>query len=518
MTSHPANHLERRPGLILALVCLPVFIGALDLTVISAVLPKVMVDLEIPLQTGLDDASWLVTGYLLAYTVTMSFMGRVSDLYGRRRVYLVCLVIFVMGSAWVALAETLPWLIAGRIVQAFGGGAMVPVSMALVGDLYPPDRRAGPLGLIGAVDTAGWVIGHLYGGILVRSFDWRLIFWLNIPISLLALALTWWAMQRLPQPRTAERMDWLGAVLITLSLTALNIGLSAGGELTFGTMSERAGLPPYALPLVLLASILFAVFLWIQRRVEHPLLNLALFQSSGVGAAGIINFVLGYAIVIGLVNVPLFVNTLLATSASEGAWMSGWLLSAFTLPMAIAAVPGGWLTGRLGYRLTAGLGLSLGVAGFLLLGGWTPDTTYAQMIPGLATAGVGLGLTISPIATAVINAAAEEERGVAAATVIILRLVGMTIGVSAMTTFGLRRFQTISTRLMAESGAEGASALEQLASIGAQATAAIVSEAFLLGAAGCGLALLTAFWLKKQKAPVPAQEIPGPSPEIPSRD
>ena len=132
-----------RPTLILALVCLPVFIGALDLTVISAVLPQVMYDLEIPLQSGLDDASWLVTGYLLAYTVTMSFMGRVSDLYGRRRVYLLCLALFAAGSAGVALAETLPWLIVGRVVQAIGGGAMVPVSMALVGDLFPPARRAG---------------------------------------------------------------------------------------------------------------------------------------------------------------------------------------------------------------------------------------------------------------------------------------------------------------------------------------------------------------------------------------
>ncbi len=135
----------------------------------------------------------------------------------------------------MALAETLPWLIAGRVVQAIGGGAMVPVSMALVGDLVPPARRAGLLGLIGAVDTAGWVVGHLYGGIMVRLFDWRLLFWLNIPVALLALGLTWWAMRDLPQSRTAESLDWTGAILIALSLTALNIGLSAGGELTLSS-------------------------------------------------------------------------------------------------------------------------------------------------------------------------------------------------------------------------------------------------------------------------------------------
>jgi MFS family permease len=240
----------------MALVCLPVFIGALDLTVISAVLPQVMYDLEIPLQTDLDQASWLVTGYLLAYSVTMSFMGRVSDLYGRRRVYLICLSIFTVGSAGVAVADTLPWLIAGRVVQAIGGGAMVPVSMALVGDLFPPGRRAALVGLIGAVDTAGWVTGHLYGGIMVRMFDWRLIFWLNIPIALLALALTWWALQKVPQPRTAERLDWLGAVLIALCLTALNLGLGSGGELTLSAavLDEPPGAPAYAVPWATVSS------------------------------------------------------------------------------------------------------------------------------------------------------------------------------------------------------------------------------------------------------------------------
>ena len=208
---------ERTPWLIVALIGVPVFIGALDLTIISAVLPAVVLDLEVPLQTGLDDAAWAVSGYLLAYTISMTFMGRVSDLIGRRRVYLICLVIFMLGSWFVAVADYGPtdlviriarrWfaarpdrsgvalalLIAGRAVQALGAGAMVPVSMALVGDIFPPGRRAQPLGVIGAVDTAGWVIGHLYGGLMVQIVSWRVLFWLNIPICLLALGLIAWA-------------------------------------------------------------------------------------------------------------------------------------------------------------------------------------------------------------------------------------------------------------------------------------------------------------------------------------
>ncbi len=486
------------PGLIMALVCLPVFIGALDLTVISAVLPQVMYDLEIPLQTDLDQASWLVTGYLLAYSVTMSFMGRVSDLYGRRRFYLICLSIFTVGSAGVAVADTLPWLIAGRVVQAIGGGAMVPVSMALVGDLFPPGRRAALVGLIGAVDTAGWVTGHLYGGIMVRMFDWRLIFWLNIPIALLALALTWWALQKVPQPRTAERLDWLGAVLIALCLTALNLGLGSGGELTLSAtvLDEPPGAPAYAVPLILAAGALFLAFLWVEHRSSHPLLALGLFRRPGVAAAGLINFVLGYCVVIGLVNVPLFINIIIPGSPAERAWMSGWLLSAYTIPMALAAIPGGWMVNRLGYRPPAWLGLLLGAAGFVALGTWTPHTNYAQMVPPLVIGGIGLGLVISPAATVVINAAGERERGMAAALVIVLRLIGMTVGVSAMTTYGVRRFRAISTSLLAaaDSGSV-ASSLEQMLEIGSQATVQIVNEAFWVGAAACGLATVGAIWL-----------------------
>jgi MFS family permease len=201
------------PWLIIAIICVPIFIGAMDLTVVSAVLPQVIFDLEIPIQTGLDEAAWIVSGYLLAYTVAMTFMGRLSDIYGRLRVFLVALIIFGFGSYLVAVADSWPTdlllrgaysfqlgrpdpsqvaliaLIGSRMIQAFGAGAMVPVGMALVGDLYPEGKRARLLGVIAAVDTAGWVVGHLYGGILVRFFNWRVIFWLNIPLCIISFIL-----------------------------------------------------------------------------------------------------------------------------------------------------------------------------------------------------------------------------------------------------------------------------------------------------------------------------------------
>ena len=252
-----------RPWLILALVSVPIFIGALDLTIVSAVLPAVLTDLEIPVQTGLDDAAWVVSGYLLAYTVSMTFMGRMSDLWGRKRVYIVSLIIFIVGSALVAMSPNAPadilyriWnsvssssadraymglyaLIFGRVIQAFGAGALVPISMALVGDIFPPGRRALPLGIIGGVDTAGWVLGHLYGGVMVQFFAWPVLFWLNIPLALIALALTVWALRGLKAPAMSGRFDWAGAALIILALTGLNLALNISADPSPGLSLEH---------------------------------------------------------------------------------------------------------------------------------------------------------------------------------------------------------------------------------------------------------------------------------------
>src|SRR5205809_2770122 len=212
---------HRYPRLILAIVCLPVFIGALDLTIVSAVLPEVIRSLTIEIQK-LDVAGWVVTGYFVSYAISMTFMGKVSDIAGRRLVYLACLAIFFVGSWLVAAspgwparlaADVMPLigadpqsgfaalyaLIAGRVVQAFGAGAMVPVSMALVADLFPPERRALPLGVVGAIDTAGWVLGHLYGGIMVQFMSWPYLFWINLPIVLVIFGLTWWGLKGLPR-------------------------------------------------------------------------------------------------------------------------------------------------------------------------------------------------------------------------------------------------------------------------------------------------------------------------------
>ncbi|NWG21643.1 MAG: MFS transporter [Chloroflexi bacterium] len=491
---------NRHPVITLALVCAAVFLGAVDLTIVTAVLPKIMVDLGVSIDTELHRASWVITGYLLAYTVSMTFTGRLSDLYGRRAAYLVCLAIFTVGSMVVAVAPAIDEVIAGRVIQALGAGALVPISMALVSDLFPPERRPAALGVIAAVDTAGWMVGHVYGGALMRLFDdWRLLFWINVPFGILALALTWLALRRVVVTRATGSFDWRGAVLISVSLTALNIGLGAGAEPGQADFyGERPGTPPYALPLTLVALALLVAFIQVERHAVDPLLDLRLFHSRGVASAAVVNVLVGFALALAIANVPLFINTRLGLLnptdpdiLRQGAWDSGLVLSALTLALALLAWPGGRLAGHFAERLPAGLGLITALAGYLLMSRWQSGTDYLTMVGGLALAGAGLGLVLAPAASAIISAAGPERRGVASALVIVLRLIGMTVGVSTLTLWGVQRQDALrhaaNPALLAD--------FDQARMFLIDVAARVVGETFLFAAAACAIGLVVAWWL-----------------------
>ena len=310
---------QQYPRLILALVCLPVFIGALDLTIVSAVLPEVIRSMTIEIQK-LDVAGWVVTGYFVSYAISMTFMGRVSDIAGRRIVYLVCLAIFFVGSWLVAASPGWPAavvqrmmqpfyadspsdlaplyaLIVGRVIQAFGAGAMVPVSMALVADLFPPGQRALPLGIVGAVDTAGWVLGHLYGGIMVQFVSWPYLFWINLPVVFAIFCVTWWGLAGLKRMNVNGGMDWIGVTLVGAALTLLNIGL---GSPEISLEESTAPPPHHRLYWIAAAVVALALFLISQRRVRNPILDLRIFSNRNLSSASGVNLLVGFCIMVAL--------------------------------------------------------------------------------------------------------------------------------------------------------------------------------------------------------------------------
>lgn len=499
------------PNRLIALVSVAIFIGAMDLTVASAFLPQVVVDFELNTQQ-FALAGWVVTMYLAAYAVSMTFAGRLSDLYGRRRAYLLCLAIFIAGSLMVALTRTrglaftfaLEWLVISRVVQALGAGAMVPVSMALVGDLYPPERRASPLGFIAAVDTAGWVVGHLYGGIMIRFFtDWRIIFWVNIPIGLLTFALCARALHAVPRPTAKGKLDWVGAGLIGLALAAFNVALGSSAETGRVSQFVEQSTPEYQLPLLIASIGLFIGFVVWELRTAQPLLDLRLFRQRTFTGASLVNLAVGFALIVALGVVPLFINAVVASSQpgatveqilSDGAWYTGWVLSALTVTMALMSLVIGRIVNRFGYRLPTAVGLIVAAIGFVIASRWQVTTTYWEMTPGLIVAGAGFGLVLSPIATAVVNSAPAGERGVASALVIILRLVGMSLGGSIALTWGTQRVQTLAAQLAAGTSQFSGNTFE----IFRQATAQAVGESFLLFAvSACLIALLPALLMRR---------------------
>ena len=435
-----------------------VFIGALDLTVIATILPRMVVDLRIN-TADIDRYVWVVNGYLLAYVVAIPIVGRVSDLIGRRWAFQAALAIFAIGSVWCAFADDLAGLIIGRAIQGAGGGALLPVTMALVGDLVPPARRTRALGLVGAIDTLGWVLGPLLGAAIVAiapgEEPWRWVFFINVPFAVaagLALARTSSGQRAIPKGWVSQ-LDLVGTLLLSGTLLLLNLGLSTGGEVGVAQTGGRAlggtrnPLAPYLWPLLGGALLLGVIFLWWERRAATPLLPLHLFRQRGFTAAIAANAVVGVALIVAMVNVPVVVALLVAPERVSA--VSALMLAPFTLLMAVLSFGGGLIAGRLGERSTAAAGLVLVTAGYLALWIGLREGAYLGLLPGLFLAGAGFGLVIAPIGATVIDAAPETERGVAAALTLVFRLLGMTIGISTLTAIGVRRLQALTGNLEA---------------------------------------------------------------------
>uniref|UniRef100_UPI00058ED2FB MFS transporter n=1 Tax=Ilumatobacter nonamiensis TaxID=467093 RepID=UPI00058ED2FB len=437
------------PRAILWAVGFSVFVAADDLTVVSTMLRPIIGDLGLVLPDGLDDAAWIVNAYLIAFIAVMPIAGRVSDVIGRRRTFMLAYAIFLVGTIWIPLSNSLGPLLIGRVLTAIGGGAMVPIALAVVGDVYPVARRARALGTLGAIETLGWVWGPLYGAMLVRFLSWRWQFWLNVPLALAGAAAVWWALTEHDRPDRKARIDWLGAGLLTTALVSLNLALLGSAEVqSVQGLDELTGNGGTDLrwlyPVAIVAG---AGFLWNERRLRRrgrvALLDSALFRGRNVRVALIVNFVVGAALVIAMVDVPLFVNAV-EIDLERSAVVAGWILSALTAAMALLSYVGGRITERTWYGPPIILGLVAATVAYTLMGlTWGGDTPYPVLAIQLALLGGGIGLTVAPTTSAVVDHAEPDSRGAAAAVVMVVRMIGLSVGLSALTAWGLARFNAL---------------------------------------------------------------------------
>lgn len=479
-----SGHLARgRAYLALAAVFAGVFVAADDQTVVVTVLPQIMLDLNLTV-TELDHTSWIITGYLLGYVAAMPFIGRLSDIWGHRNTFIGSLLLFMLGSVGVALATDINWLIGLRVFQALGAGALVPIAIAIVGDLFPPETRGTPLGLVGASAEAGGVIGPLWGGIITKFLAWQWVFWLNIPLCAVIIVLT---LLLLPKsPRYPARIDYIGGALVTLSLAALTLGLARIDEIDWLMALWLA-----------LAMASLALFILRQRTSPDPLFPRAIFRARAFVAANAAHLLIGGALIIGMVTIPLMANTLLGESPLGG----GLMLLRMTVAIPFGAVLGGVVCQRYDYRLPTMLGLLLAALGFLLMSGWDLNIADPWLTVHLATAGFGFGLLIAPIALAATNSVGDDVLGSAAALITTTRVVGMTLGVAALTAWGTGRFDALVAGLSPPFALPGETAEQAQARIAAvqqqlaDAGLTLFSDFFIVAAALCLLALLPAAFM-----------------------
>lgn len=439
-----------------------VFLGAIDLTVVATIMPRMISDLGIN-TADIDRYIWIVNSYLIGYIVSIPLFGRLADVIGVRNALVISTVIFAAGSWWCAIGERLQDLIFGRAVQGFGAGALLPLALATAAALFEDSARAQAVGVIGATDEIGWVSGPAYGAIVVNTVEfiddpWRLVFWVNIPIAAILVGLAWWKLEGVeiepaPHPGSLmQRLDLPGFALLSIFLVAINLALASGGEIgaTAGRGLRAFGGTPNPMadhiPLLLgiAATTLLLLVLWF-RREEDPLIPKRLLRFPSFRSSLGANFLIGTVLMTGMVNVPVLV-ALLETGA-DTASRSALLLAPFTASIAVCSILSARLMQHLGSGRVTLMGLVITLVGNLAIYPLLELADYEWISLGLAISGAGIGLALTPLGTTALQATTRRDRGAAASALLVVRLLGMTIGMSVLTSIGVQRLQILTGRL-----------------------------------------------------------------------
>jgi EmrB/QacA subfamily drug resistance transporter len=403
-----------RRRLIFGALLLVLFIASLDQTIVSTALPTIVGDLG-----GLQHLSWVVTAYLLASTVVGPLYGKLGDLYGRKRVLQVALVLFLVGSALCGLAQTMPQLIAFRAVQGLGGGGLIVVAMAVVGDLVAPRDRGRYQGLFGAVFGVSTVAGPLLGGFFVDNLSWRWIFYVNLPLGAVALAVIATAFQ-VTQVTERHRIDWLGTLVLAAGLSGVILYTSLGGT-TYAWQS------PGMLAAIVGGVALLALFPLVESRAAEPILPLVLFRNATFRTTSAISFVIGFALFGSVTFVPLYLQVVKGHSPTQ----SGLLMTPMMLGLLVTGISSGLLISRYGrYRPFPIMGTAASTVGLYLLSRLEVATPTWVAAAYMLILGLGLGMVMQVLVLAAQNAVDYRLLGVATSGSSLARQIGGSIGVS----------------------------------------------------------------------------------------
>ena len=496
-------------------VMLAMFLGSLDQTVVGTAMPRIIADLG-----GFDRYTWVTTAYLMTSTSVMPIVGRLTDIYGRKRFYIAGIVIFLLGSALAGLSQTLNQLILFRAFQGIGGGIMIANAFIVVGDLFPPSERGKYQGLITAVFGLSSIVGPILGGFITDNLSWHWIFYVNLPLGIPVIAAFIRYFPNIRPARTKHRLDYLGMTVLIACVACLILGLSWGN-----VQYEWISAPVIAV--LTTAGVLAVVFLIVESRAAEPIMPLSMFGNSVATLSMIALFFMGMGLFGGIIFIPLFFQGVLGLSATS----SGSFLTPMMLGLVVASTLSGQALSRLGghYRIQALIGLVVMGLGMYLLSRLGADSSRGQAILSIVVMGFGVGTALPLYIIAVQNAVPYRIMGIATSSLQFFRAIGATVGLALFGSIMADRFASNAKDLVppgvppgtiseltqnpealmdpgalsrlrdmfSELGPDGLRMAEQVVLALREALAMAISDVFVIGLAAVGVAFLVTLFLKE---------------------
>lgn len=402
--------------LLLAGLFLGMFFSSLDQTVVGTAMPRIIGQLG-----GLSIMTWVTTAYMLSSTTIVPIAGKLADLFGRRMIYIIGIIIFMVGSALCGLSQNMTELIIFRGIQGIGGGIMMPMSMTIIGDIFPPDKRGKMQGIMGGVFGLSSVVGPSIGGYIVDHTSWHWIFYINLPIGVIAAIAIFNGLKNEKRLKDKVVIDYPGVITLIIGVVSLLLSLSLGGK-------EYAWASWQIIGLFILSVISLVSFVLIENKAEEPILSMELFKNRTFTVTNIIGFLMGLGMFGSMMFLPLFLQGVIGVSAIQ----SGNTMIPMMFSMITASIIGGRIISKVSFRTMFATGMTFMALAFYLLSTISINTSLLTVTLYIVIMGIGMGTIMPTLTIAVQSAFPAAQRGVATSSTQFFRSIGGTLGITVL--------------------------------------------------------------------------------------